>query len=56
LEKVSYDTMAELRIRNVPEEIYRRFKALCALRGVKINDYVIELLRREVEKREKEKL
>ena len=46
--------MAELRIRNVPEEIYRKFKALCALKGYKINDYVIELLKKEVEKRAKE--
>ena len=47
--------MAETRIRNIPDEIYRKYKALCALKGVKINDYVIELLKKEVAKREKEK-
>lgn len=47
--------MAELRIRDVPDEVYRKFKALCALKGYKISDHVIELLKKEVEKQEREK-
>ena len=47
--------MAETRIRNIPDDVYRKFKALCAENGYKINDHIIELLKREVEKREKEK-
>jgi len=48
--------MAEMRIRNVPDEIHRKFKALCAEKGIDMNSYLLELLKKEVEKREKEKL
>ena len=48
--------MKEMRIRNVPDELHRKFKALCAEKGVVMNDYLMKFIKKEVEKREKEKL
>ena len=48
--------MGELRIRNVPDELHRKFKALCAEKGIVMNDYLLEFIKKEVEKREKKKV
>lgn len=48
--------MGEMRIRNVPDELHWKFKALCAEKGITMNDYLLEFIKKEVEKREKEKL
>lgn len=45
--------MAELRIRGVPEEVYRKIKALAALEGQTINDYLIRLVKEHVAKTDK---
>ncbi|MCK5569661.1 MAG: hypothetical protein KAJ15_08080 [Spirochaetes bacterium] len=46
--------MAELRIRDIPEDVYRKFKSLCALKGVTLNKTVIELLEWKIKKHERE--
>ncbi len=43
--------MAEMRIRNVPEDMYKRLKILCIEEGKTLNEKVIELIRDAVAKR-----
>ena len=38
------------RIRNIPEDIWRRFRVICLERGVSMNQRIIELVRAEVER------
>jgi len=40
----------ELRIRNIPEDLHFKFKALCSLEHKKLNDKIIEIMRDAVEK------
>ena len=40
----------ELRIRDVPEELHRSLKIRAVTEGVPLNDLVIDLLRKAVEK------
>ena len=42
--------MSETRIKNIPESLWRRFKAICVLRGVKINDQLLELIQEYVDR------
>jgi len=42
--------MATLYIRDVPDPIHRRFKLLCATRGVSIRTEVIRLIEQELAK------
>ena len=42
--------MAELRIRAVPEETYRKLKALAALEGLTMNEYLLKIVREHVAK------
>ena len=37
-------SMAETRIRNIPDVTWRRFKSICVLRGESVNAKVIELV------------
>ncbi len=39
------EIMAETRIRNIPDALWRQFKSLCVLQGEKVNDKLIELVR-----------
>ena len=41
--------MAETRIRNIPDAMWRRFKALCIVRGELVNTKVIELVQKYVD-------
>lgn len=43
--------MAEMRIRNIPEDLYKRLKILCIEEGKTLNDKVIEVIREAVAKR-----
>jgi len=47
--------MAELRIRGVPEDTYRKLKALAALEGFTINDYLLKIVREHVAKQDRVK-
>lgn len=40
----------ETRIRNIPENLWRRFRALCVLQGQSVNEKIIELVAAYVEK------
>ncbi len=44
------DKVSEFRIRNIPDEAYRRLKALAALEGKNVNDKLIEMILKEIEK------
>ena len=48
--------MADARIRNIPEMLWREFKAVCALEGTTINDKMIELIQKTVEQHREGKL
>jgi hypothetical protein len=48
--------MADARIRNIPEMLWREFKAVCALEGTTINDKIIELIQKTVEQHREGKL
>jgi len=45
--------MAETRVYNIPEQLWRQFRAKCLLKGVKVNDQMIELIQRFVDEEEK---
>jgi len=47
--------MKEMRIRKVPDEIHSKFKALCAEKQINMNTYLLEFLKKEVAKRDKER-
>jgi len=49
-------SMKSIMIRNVPEELHKEFKILCVKRGVSINEQLLNLMRKEVEKDQKKKL
>jgi hypothetical protein len=53
--EIQNGSMAELRIRGVPEETYRKVKALAALEGQTINDYLIKLVEEHVAKQDRVK-
>jgi len=44
--------MSKLNI-NFPDDLHKRFKALCALEGQKMTDIVVKLVKEYVEKTEK---
>jgi hypothetical protein len=46
--------MSKLNI-NFPEDLHKRFKAICALKGDKMTDIVVWLVREYVKKAEKKK-
>lgn len=48
-------SMAELRIRGVPEDTYRKLKALAALEGLTINDYLLKIVGDHVAKQDRVK-
>ncbi len=48
--------MAEMRIRNIPEQLHKQFRILCIRDGVSINDLIIRLMKEAVEKAGLEKL
>ena len=43
-------SMAEMRIRNIPENLHKRFKMLCVDEGISINEKVIQLVKEAVER------
>ena len=42
--------MADLIIRNIPEELRNQFKSLCALKGSNMREEIIRFMKEEVEK------
>jgi len=53
--EVQNGNMAELRLRGVPEETYRKLKALAALAGQTMNDYLLEIVTEHVAKQDRVK-
>jgi len=52
-----YNTiMKSIMIRNVPEDLHREFKILCVKKEVSINEQLLNLMRKEVEKEQKKKV
>lgn len=49
-------SMKTIMIRNVPEELHKEFKILCVKRGLSINEQLLNLMRKEVEKEQKKKV
>ena len=49
-------SMKTIMIRNVPEDLHKEFKILCVKKGVSINEQLLLLMRKEVEKEQKKKL
>jgi hypothetical protein len=45
------DRMSNIIVKGVPDKLWREFKSKCALQGVTAKDKIIELIRREVEKK-----
>jgi plasmid stability protein len=43
-------SMAEMRIRNIPENLHKRFKMMCVDEGTSINEKAIRLIKEAVEK------
>jgi len=43
--------MPDFRLRNIPESYWRKIKALAALAGQSVNDYLLQLLREHVDKK-----
>ena len=41
--------MAALTIKDIPEEIARRYKAVCAIKGTSMREEIIEYMRKEIE-------
>lgn len=41
---------AEMRIRNIPENLHKKFKMLCVDEGISINEKIIRLVKEAVEK------
>ncbi len=46
-------SMKTIMIRNVPEDLHKEFKILCVKRGLSINEQLLNLMRKEVEKEQK---
>ena len=41
--------MATMNLRNVPEDVRQKFKALCALRNTSMTAVIVEYMRREIQ-------
>jgi antitoxin FitA len=48
--------MSMVQIRNVPEELHRELKARAALAGMSVSDYLLQELRRSLERPTREEL
>lgn len=44
----------DMKIRHVPDEVHQKFKILCIKRGITMNDQLIEYMKKEVQKAEKQ--
>ena len=45
--------MKEMRIREVPDELHLKFKLLCVKKNISMNKYLIQMIKKEVEKEDK---
>lgn len=43
--------MTAVNLREVPDELYRKFKAKCAMEGKSVKDKIVELMEKEVKAR-----
>jgi plasmid stability protein len=48
--------MGNIIIKDVPENLKREFKAICAIKGKSLKEEIIRLMRKEVETERKDKL
>lgn len=46
--------MANLIVKGIPDDLYRKFKADCVMQGISIKDKLIDMIRNEVKKEEKQ--
>jgi len=47
--------MRVINLRNVPDDLHSRLKAVCALENVTMQDKIVELIREYVEKKERKR-
>jgi len=47
--------MSTYHLKDFPDELHRRFKAVCSLRGETMRDRILELVRVYVEQQEKKR-
>lgn len=47
--------MTTVHVRDFPDELHRKFKALCSLKGESMRERIIELVRAHVEREERRK-
>ena len=45
--------MKEMRIRNIPNEVHRSFKMLCTKKDTNMNEYLIRMMKKEIEKEDR---
>lgn len=53
MQKVYYNNMKDMRIREVPDELHLKFKLLCVKKKISMNDYLIKMMEKEIEKEDK---
>jgi predicted HicB family RNase H-like nuclease len=47
---VQNKSMGDFRVRGIPEDVHRKLKALAALAGVSVNDYMLAVLKEHIAK------
>jgi len=50
--KLTNNRFREFRVRNIPEELYKRFKIVAVLKGLTVNALFLEAMAEVVEKKE----
>ena len=50
-----YHRLMETRIRNIPPDMWKKFKHLCIEQDISVNKKLLQLVRKEVERNEKKK-
>ena len=45
--------MKDMRIREVPDDLHLKFKLLCVKKKISMNQYLIQMIKKEVEEEEK---
>ena len=48
--------MAQVNIRNIPDEIHKAFKIICVKKGITLNDYYLQIIKKEVERNKKRRI
>jgi len=48
-----YSGICNMRIREVPDELHKKFKLLCVKKNISMNKYLIQMIKKEVEKEDR---